>query len=86
MIFNTATVKLDDIETPDILDDYAGLYNLNKSIVGWIKIDGTQVDYPVMQTVDNDYYLTHNYNQDYDKNGSIFMEYNCSTYKNVQEK
>lgn len=33
-----------------------------------------------MQTSDNTYYLDHNYNQEYDKNGSIFLDYNCSVY------
>lgn len=84
VIFNTATVKLDDIETPDILDDYAGLYNLNKSIVGWIKIDGTQVDYPVMQTKNNDYYLEHNFDQEKDKNGSIFLDKDCKIWPRSQ--
>ena len=57
---------------------YEKLYQKNKKIVGWLKIEGTNIDYPVMQTSNNEYYLEHNYNQEYDKNGSIFMDYNCT--------
>ena len=33
-----------------------------------------------MQTGDNEYYLDHNFNQEYDKNGSLFLDYNCNIY------
>ncbi len=65
---------------PDILDEYKTLYEKNKKLIGWLKIDDTNIDYPVMQTSDNEYYLDHNYNQEYDKNGSIFLDYNCRVY------
>lgn len=65
-------------EMPPILAKYETLYQKNKRIVGWIKIEGTKIDYPVMQTVNNEYYLDHNYNQEYDKNGSIFMDKDCT--------
>ncbi len=60
-----------------VLEEYQTLYQKNKSLIGWIKIDGTKVDYPVMQTANNEYYLDHNYNQEYDKNGSIFLDAEC---------
>ncbi len=73
-----ATVTLDgDKEAPEILDQYKILYNKNKSLAGWIKIADTEIDYPVMQTVNNEYYLSHNYEQEYDKNGSIFLDKDC---------
>ena len=65
---------------PPVLDEYKNLLNKNKRLIGWVKIDDTNIDYPVMQTSDNTYYLDHNYNQEYDKNGSIFLDYNCSVY------
>jgi len=64
-------------EEREILDEYKVLYNKNKSLIGWVKIDDTIIDYPVMQTVNNEYYLTHNLEQEYDKNGSIFMDKDC---------
>lgn len=65
---------------PEVLYKYEDLYNQNKSLIGWVKIADTVIDYPVMQTVNNEYYLDHNFNQEYDKNGSIFLDASCSIY------
>ncbi len=65
-------------DKPPVLKKYEQLYKKNRKLVGWITIDGCGIDYPVMQTSNNDYYLEHNYNQDYDKNGSIFMDKDCT--------
>lgn len=62
-------------EVPQILPEYMGLYSQNKDIVGWIKLDDTEINYPVMQTSDNEYYLTHNFQNEYSKGGSIFVDY-----------
>lgn len=79
-----ATVKLDNTDTPDILEEYANVYELNKSLVGWIKIENTKIDYPVMQTKNNDYYLDHNFDQEKDNNGSIFIDKDCSIWPRSQ--
>ena len=71
----------EDTDTPDILDEYKNVYNMNKKLIGWLKIDDTNIDYPVVQTTDNEYYLDHNLNQEYDKNGSIFMDKDCDVLK-----
>ena len=68
--------KEEDIEL-EVLEEYQTLYNKNKSLIGWLKIDDTNIDYPVMQTVNNEYYLDHNYSQEYDKNGSLFLDKDC---------
>ncbi|MBE5875726.1 MAG: class B sortase [Lachnospiraceae bacterium] len=65
----------------EVLDEYKTLINKNKKLIGWIKIDDTLIDYPVMQTVNNEYYLNHNFNQEEDKNGCIFMDYQCDVVK-----
>ncbi|MCR5399571.1 MAG: class B sortase [Lachnospiraceae bacterium] len=65
-------------DKPPVLKKYETLYQKNRKLVGWITIEGCGIDYPVMQTSNNDYYLDHNYNQDYDKNGSIFMDKDCT--------
>lgn len=70
-------ISKEDTDIPDILPEYETLYNKNKRLIGWIKIDDTKIDYPVMQTVNNEYYLNHNFNQEEDKNGCIFMDYQC---------
>lgn len=68
------------LKLPDVLDEYKTLYEKNKKLIGWLKIDDTIIDYPVMQTSNNEYYLDHNYNQEYDKNGSLFLDCDCSIY------
>lgn len=73
-----------DEEAPEILDDYVTLYNNNKSLIGWIKIDDTLIDYPVMQSSNEDYYLNHNFNQEKDNNGSIFIDSDCSIWPRSQ--
>ena len=45
----------------------------NSDIVGWIEISGTDINYPVLQGEDNEYYMTHNYKKQKSRNGSIFL-------------
>ncbi len=68
-------------DTPEILSEYKTLHSKNKKLIGWIKIDDTIIDYPVMQTVNNEYYLNHNFDQEEDRNGCIFMDYQCDVVK-----
>lgn len=77
---NDFAIHKTTVQLPDVLDEYKTLYEKNKKLIGWLKIDDTIIDYPVMQTGDNSYYLEHNFNQEYDKNGSLFLDYNCSIY------
>ncbi len=60
-----------------VLEEYETLYNKNKRLIGWLKIEGTNIDYPVLQTTDNVFYLDHNFDQEYDKNGSLFLDAAC---------
>ena len=73
----SVNIVQEDKTKPKILKKYETLYQKNHSIVGWLKIVDTKIDYPVMQTINNEYYLEHNYNQEYDKNGSIFLDKDC---------
>lgn len=77
---NGFTLHKTKIETPDILEEYQTLYAKNQKLAGWLKIEGTNIDYPVMQTTDNEYYLNHNYNQQKDNNGSLFLDCDCSLF------
>lgn len=65
-------------EVPDVLEEYKNLHNMNKKLIGWLKIDDTNIDYPVMQTSDNEYYLDHNINQEKDRNGALFLDKDCN--------
>lgn len=62
---------------PEVLEDYKTLLNMNKDLIGWLKIADINIDYPVMQTNDNTYYLEHNFDNKYDKNGCLFLDYQC---------
>lgn len=65
-------------QPPEILDEYKNIYLKNKSIIGWLTIEDTNIDYPVMQTVNNDYYLTHDFEGKEDRNGALFLDCNCN--------
>ena len=77
---NDFSLHKSSVRLPDVLDEYKTLYNKNKKLIGWLKIDDTNIDYPVMQTSNNEYYLDHNFNQEYDKNGSLFLDCDCTVY------
>lgn len=55
--------------------DFTELQTDYPDIVGWIIADGTEIDYPVLQAKDNDYYLYRLYDGSQNANGSIFMDY-----------
>lgn len=66
-------------EEPEMLDWMAELYAENPDIVGWIKIEGTKVDYPVMHTPDDpEKYLYLGFDGEYDIKGTLFIDANCS--------
>ena len=64
--------------------DFEKLKSINSDIVAWIKIEGTTINYPVMKTTDNDYYLKKDFYKEYDACGSIFQDYRSNfTDKNI---
>lgn len=67
-------------EVDDVIN-WDELLKINDEIVGWIEIDNTKVDYPVMWHKEDNrnyqYYLSHNYKGDYDSFGSVFLDYRC---------
>lgn len=75
----TVTAKLNNNESKEltILRKYETLYNSNKKLIGWLKIADTIIDYPVMQCDNNTYYLNHNFDQEEDKVGTLFLDCEC---------
>lgn len=63
---------------PQMLPQYAALYEMNNDIVGWISIPGTRVDYPVMQTPSSpNFYLDKNFNKATSAHGCIYAREEC---------
>lgn len=62
-----------------ILSEFAKLYNLNHDVRGWITIPDTHIDYPVVQSTDNDYYLRRDVTKAYNRHGVPFLDYRCTT-------
>lgn len=59
-------------------EKYAAVYEQNSDFVGWISIEGTNIDYPVMQTIDNpNYYLKHSFEKQYSDYGVPYVQENC---------
>lgn len=68
------TVDAEDIRSID----FAALHEVNPEIVGWLYIPGTTVDYPVTQTDNDSYYLSHGPDLAENRAGSLFYETACS--------
>lgn len=63
---------------PEKQASYQNLYWENADMVGWIQIEGTNIDYPVMQTpADPTYYLKHDFEKNYTDYGCPFMQADC---------
>ena len=58
--------------------DDKSLSDINSDYIGWISVEGTDIEYPVVLPKDNDYYLDHNFYHEPDKVGAIFMDYRNS--------
>ena len=65
----------DYINVPYINVDLNSLIARNSDTVGWIKVEGTKVNYPVVQTDNNEYYLSHAFNKTANAGGWIFADY-----------
>ena len=55
--------------------DFNGLKRTNPDVVGWLKVNGTNINYPFVQSSNNDYYLTHSFNKSYNGAGWVFLDY-----------
>ena len=56
-------------------ESYEAAKALNDEVIGWITVDGTVIDYPVVRTDDNEYYMGRDAEKNEAPHGSIFMDY-----------
>lgn len=73
----------DATEEPDpeliALEKYAAVHEQNSDFVGWVNIDGTNINYPVMQTIDNpNFYLKRGFEKQYSNYGVPYVQENCA--------
>lgn len=59
----------------DKSNKFKRLWDINSDIVGWVRVPGTKIDYPVVKDKNNDYYLRRNINKEWALRGTIFMDY-----------
>ena len=73
-----APVTDEPVPTLTSYDKYADVYNANADFIGWLTIEGTNINYPVMQTPNNpDFYLKHSFDKGYSEYGVPYMQENC---------
>ena len=65
--------KYKDVPLIDV--DINSLKKENNDTIGWIQVMGTNINYPVVQTDNNDYYLTHDFRKNYNRGGWVFLDY-----------
>ena len=63
------------IKMPLINVDLTNLQSQNSDTIGWLQVNGTNINYPVVKTDNNDYYLNHDFNKRYNDGGWIFADY-----------
>lgn len=64
-------------EVAPISIDFEALLIENADIIGWLYCEGTPINYPVVQTDDNDYYLRRDLHGEYLRTGTLFADYRC---------
>lgn len=79
-VTSETVVQTNEVGETEVLDGrYMELYNENDDFIGWVSIDGTTLNYPVMYTPeDNEYYLHRNFDKEYEYSGLPFVDARCS--------
>ncbi len=67
-----------DLRLSAVYDSLSKLKEQNSDTYGWIYIEGTNINYPVMRGTDNSYYLTHSIKKEYLAVGTVFADYQCA--------
>jgi sortase B len=66
----------DNIDTVDKYNvDFDSLKQKNSDTIAWFKVNGTSIEYPIVKTTNNDFYMTHSFDKSYNSAGWVFMDY-----------
>lgn len=68
----TTTTTIYDVKYEKVFEK---LKEINNDTVGWLTVNNTKIDYPVVQSTDNDYYLYRDYYKNKNRHGWIYMDY-----------
>ncbi len=68
-------VTTNDDGDKEYVVDFETLKNTNTDTVAWLKVEGTDIRFPVVKTTNNDYYINHSFDRSYNSAGWIFMDY-----------
>ena len=72
---NSANSYWDYIKMNLINVDFTNLLSINSDTKGWIQVNGTNINYPFVQTIDNEYYLKRDFNKKSNSAGWVYMDY-----------
>ena len=64
--------------------DFDALKSINSDIVGWIYMEGSEINYPIVQSEDNSYYLKHLFDRSSNSSGCIFLD--CRNTSNFTDR
>lgn len=68
-------IKMTEVEEAQYKIDFKRLKEKNNDTVAFIKVPGTNIEYPIVKAKDNDYYLTHSFDKTYNSAGWPFANY-----------
>ncbi len=74
-IYNNGIEQKSASDDQSVRKQFLELQEFNEDIIGWIQIDGTKINYPILQAENNTYYLDRNYKREQSRAGSIFADY-----------
>lgn len=74
---------IDNIKNTVFIDERTNKYYVNfnelkqtnSDTIAWIKVNGTEIEYPIVKTTNNNYYITHTFDKSYNSAGWVFMDY-----------
>ena len=71
-----------ELKEGEIRPQFTDLQSINTDIVGWVSIEDTKINYPILQATNNEEYLNQNYKGDHSIAGSVFMDYRLDITSN----